>query len=76
MQKRLESNQPYTPPQSSGGIDNPYDPESLISGKEIAQGFTYKNSSRKWLDENHYLDAISGRLTTEEILEFAPRKLK
>jgi hypothetical protein len=53
---------------------NLYDPEALITGKEIAQGFTYKNSTRKWASESHYLDAVSHHLTPEQIAETAPRE--
>ncbi len=51
------------------------DPESLISGAEISRGMTYRNSRRNWRDESHYLAAVSGELTTEQILEQAPRVL-
>lgn len=57
-------------------VENPFDPEGLISGKELAEGFTYKNSFRKWKDEQHRLDAISGKLTPDEILKTAPRVFK
>ncbi len=52
---------------------NMFDPESLISGKELAQGMTYQNSKRGWHNEKWYLAAVSGDLTTDEILEIAPR---
>ena len=55
---------------------NMFDPESLISGKEIAEGLTYRNSTRSWRNQKHYLSAVQGDLTTEEILEFAPRILR
>lgn len=54
-------------------VENPLDPESLISGRELALGYTYKNSFRKWKDEQQRLDAVSGKMTTEEILTCAPR---
>lgn len=53
-----------------------YDPESLISGAELAKGLSYDNSSRNWISEEHYHNAVAGKLTTEEILEGAPRVLK
>ena len=53
-----------------------YDPESLITGGELIAGFTYQNSSRNWKDEEHYLAAVKGWLTTEQILLSAPRVVK
>lgn len=53
---------------------NMYDPESLIDGDEINHGMTYTNSKRNWRDEKHYLDAVLGNISVEEILNFAPRK--
>jgi hypothetical protein len=53
--------------------DNMFDPESLISGKELAEGLTYRNSVRSWKNQEHYLSAVQGDLTTEQILESAPR---
>ena len=50
-----------------------YDPESLISGKEIAEGFTYSNSYRSWPDEVTFQAAVHGELSPETILEIAPR---
>ena len=55
---------------------NMFDPESLISGKEIAEGLTYRNSTRSWWNQEHYLSAVQGDFTTEQILEFAPRVLR
>ena len=55
---------------------NMFDPESLISGKEIAEGLTYRNSARSWKNQEHYLSAVQGDLTTEQILESAPRVLR
>ena len=54
-------------------VGNLYDPESLISGAEIARGMTYKNSSRNWANEFCYHGATEGILTVDEILNFAPR---
>lgn len=42
---------------------NMHDPESLISGAEIAKGLTYTNSKRLWLSETHYLAAVTGLIT-------------
>ena len=55
---------------------NGHDPESLLSGAEQAQGFTFTNSSRVWRNEAHYLSAVSGELSTAAILDSAPRRLK
>ena len=62
---------------------NPWDPESLISGAELAVGMTYANSKRNWgyttptreTAEALYADAVSGLLTPDEVLEIAPRHL-
>jgi hypothetical protein len=53
---------------------NPYDPESLISGAEVEQGFTYSNSRREWADETAYQRAVRGDMPTAEILATAPRQ--
>jgi hypothetical protein len=55
-------------------VGNLHDPESLISGKEIAQGMTYRNSSRDWPSEDHYIMATEGDYTPDQILVLAPRK--
>ena len=52
---------------------NMFDPESLISGKEIEQGFTYTNSRRNWYSEEHYRHAVYGDIGVLEILSSAPR---
>src|ERR1035438_1385307 len=52
---------------------NMFDPDSLISGKEITKGLTYRNSARSWKNQEHYLAAVRGDITTEQILESAPR---
>jgi hypothetical protein len=52
---------------------NLLDPDSLISGAEIAAGLTYHNSSRNWNDHAHYIAACSGQITTEQVLASAPR---
>lgn len=52
---------------------NPYDPESLLTGGEVAQGFDYANSRRNWPDETTYLTAVQGELSKDEILRMAPR---
>lgn len=52
---------------------NPYDPESLLTGAEVEAGMTYTNSRRAWATEAEYHRAVQGEMTTEEILEAAPR---
>lgn len=52
---------------------NMHDPESFITGGELAKGLTYTNSKRKWANENHYLAAVAGLITPEEIAKTAPR---
>lgn len=55
---------------------NWYDPESLITGAEIAKGMTYTNSKRMWLSEAHYHSAVSMNLSTDtvdSIISTAPR---
>jgi len=55
---------------------NMFDPESLISGEEAAKGMTYDNSRRVWPDTDTELDAIEGRISTDEVLRVAPRQFK
>lgn len=50
-----------------------YDPESLLSGEEIASGCDYTNSRRRWSNLNEYEKACSGEITPEQILRIAPR---
>ena len=54
-------------------IGNLFDPESLISGKEIARGMAYTNSKRLWANESAYIAAAEGTVSIEEILRYAPR---
>ncbi len=51
---------------------NLYDPESLLSGAEIAVGLGYDNP-RVWPNYSTYVEACEGYLTAEEILTLAPR---
>tara|TARA_R110000868_G_C10746658_1_gene752850 strand:+ start:574 stop:960 length:387 start_codon:yes stop_codon:yes gene_type:complete len=51
---------------------NPYDPESLMIGSEDQQGLT-PYDKRLWPDLATYKEAVSGRLTSEEIVKIAPR---
>lgn len=61
----------FTSRRTSG--HNMFDPESLLTGAEIAAGFTFGNSARNWPSEVWYTAAWAGELTREEILELAPR---
>jgi hypothetical protein len=54
---------------------NMLDPESVITGAEIARGFTYDNSHRDYLTEQSYKLARSGEVPLYKILIFAPRVL-
>lgn len=49
-----------------------YDPESLLTGAEIAAGLTYADR-RQWPDEATYRAAVEGRLTPEQVASAAPR---
>lgn len=49
-----------------------YDPESLLTGAEIAAGLTY-HDKRQWPSEEVYKDAVAGKFTPEEIVSIAPR---
>ena len=55
---------------------NQYDPESLITGKELEQGMTYLNSYRDWPNEICEDLAINGEMSAELIAQFAPRVLR
>lgn len=52
---------------------NLYDPESLLTGAEVAAGFTFDNSHRDWPTEEAYDDAVAGRIGVESIPHVAPR---
>lgn len=52
---------------------NMYDPESLITEREVAEGLSYDNSHREWYNEATYLKACSGELTPEQIMYLGPR---
>ena len=55
------------------GAGNWYDPESLITGTEIARGLTPSNSTRNYRNEAHYHASVSQALTPEQIALTAPR---
>ena len=54
---------------------NMLDPESLITGAELAEGMTYGNSHRDWLNVGSYKRACSGEMSTNDVLIVAPRIL-
>lgn len=51
---------------------NPYDPESLITGAEVAQGLTYADK-RAWPNQETYDAAVSGKIPADQIPNIAPR---
>lgn len=54
---------------------NMFDPESFITGEELARGLTYSNSARVYHSYEAYVDAVTGFWTPEEIAELFPREL-
>lgn len=54
---------------------NLYDPESLITGAELARGLTYTNSRRGWLGYRQYHLAARGYFDVETIAAIAERRL-
>lgn len=58
---------------SQNGAGVAYDPNSLLTGYEISEGFSYENSFRSF--ETHRLkqQAVAGELTTEEVLTVGAR---
>lgn len=52
---------------------NMYDPECLITGREIARGFTYTNSHRDIVGPATYNLICGGELKTRTVLNMAPR---
>ena len=65
----------FTARRSGAGTSNygnPYDPESLITGGEVAQGLTYADK-RSWANQQEYDRAVSGAIPTDQIPSIAPR---
>lgn len=65
----------FTARRSGAGASNygnPYDPESLITGGEVAQGLTYADK-RSWPNQAQYDAAVAGELSTDQIPSIAPR---
>jgi hypothetical protein len=52
---------------------NMLDPESLITGREIANGLTYDNSHRDYVSQGAYLRVVSGEIETQRLVIVAPR---
>ena len=63
--KDLFSQDNYALRHSTG--HNMHDPESLLTGKEIADGWTYENSHRIYPDIETYNRAVSGEMSSEDI---------
>lgn len=57
---------------SQAGAGVAYDPESLITGAEIAQGLDY-GDRRQWPNEETKQRAYRGEISIDEILIIAPR---
>lgn len=65
----------FTARRSGAGVSNygnPYDPESLITGGEVAQGLTYADK-RSWPNQAEYDRAVSGEIPTDQLPSIAPR---
>lgn len=52
---------------------NLYDPESLLTGAEVAAGLDYGHP-RQWPDSKTYDRAVSGQIAPERIPDIAPRR--
>ena len=52
---------------------NMLDPESFITGAELAQGFTYSNSHRAFDSQSLYDAVVSGDIAADLVPLFAPR---
>ena len=63
----------FTIRRSGNGAGNPYDPESLLTGAEIAQGLGY-GDQRDWPDTETYVRAVNGDITPSEVAYVAPRR--
>lgn len=54
----------------------PYDYNSLLTGEEVEQGFTFTNSERVFPSEQTRLDAVAGYYKPDLIIKIAPRQFK
>ncbi len=65
----------FTARRSGAGAENfgvAYDPESLLTGSEVAAGLTYRDK-RVWPDADTYKAAVAGKLDASLIPSIAPR---
>lgn len=54
---------------------NLFDPDSLITGEESAQGLTYQNSSRKFPSAEIRESVIRGEVSQADVVRLYPRTL-
>jgi len=54
---------------------NMYDPESLITGKELTEGLDYDNSSRDYPSQDIYDKIVTGEIPAKLVPAIAPRIL-
>jgi hypothetical protein len=52
---------------------NMLDPESVITGRELAKGLDYRNSKRLYASIEQYNAAVDGSLSVEQIEVLCPR---
>lgn len=50
-----------------------FDPDGLITGAELEQGFTFWNSKRVYRDQEHYNQAVGGYIAVDDIPAECPR---
>lgn len=74
MPKNLFTQDNFASRRTTG--NNMYDPESLITGAEVAVGFTYKNSVRNYPDEETYLKIVHGEVPVSDVPTLAPRMFR
>lgn len=58
---------------NSIGAGNAFDPDSLITGWEIAHGFTYTNSHRDYPGQATYDAIVAGQVPVDQVPLIAPR---
>jgi hypothetical protein len=52
---------------------NMLDPESFITGRELAMGFRYDNSHRYFSSQQLYDDVVNGNISINDVQYVAPR---
>ena len=57
----------------NNGLED-YDPDCLLTGEEMVQGYSYKNSKREYPNEDTRLAALRGEISPTELVKVAPRK--